>query len=496
MQFTKILFSQKNFKFIESRNRIIFPHKFIDTIKKRDLRKREDTPKNVGKRKGKLLIECLRNDFNHYQFDKYEKFDPMNHLVSFGWKHRRRNGDHFVIHSTTNDIKPFEGHFSSLDIGEELTELIDRQFSIKYPSTIQNSAIPIITNRNNCLICGETGGGKTLAYLLPVIQQMLHCHQTNIPKCLIGVPTRELVTQITKLSQFLLKETNLVKTEGKFQSPITVGTIDQLCRYISNEEIDVERLRWLILDEVDTLLDDSFAHSSNELFNILRNKMDLRFESDLQFIFCGATIPRDLENILQDILPYNELQRVYTDQVNRLLPNVRHEFYRLGSSKKSDFLLKFLKENNNRTILIFANETRTVSWCKKFLEENEIENVEMISTRLSKKKRKNVSEKLVKGKNKNQIICTTDLLSRGIDYDNVDTIINFDCPKYISDYIHRSGRLGRLNSKTKLINKVVTLVSHPWEGEIIMNIESAARFGEGFSNVNANIKRHLNKRTK
>lgn len=176
-----------------------------------------------------------------------------------------------------------------------------------------------------------------------------------------------------------------------------------------------------------------------------------------------------MDTILESIIDVESIQHVTTEKLHCLMPNIRHKFLRLTKEKKPIELLKLLKGKKSQTI-VFSDSSPTCDFINILLNENNIKSVNLNGD-MKKRIRDNQLESFMKGEC--QVLSCTDAGSRGIDHKNVNNIINYDCPLYVADYLHRSGRTGRLSTETKKGNpcQVITFVSGPSEIRLVQEIE-------------------------
>jgi len=257
---------------------------------------------------------------------------------------------------------------------------------------------------------------------------------------------------------------------------------------------NLRHVQCLVLDEADTLLDDSF---SGKLLHFLR-KFPLQMTRSqtnpegVQIVMASATIPRSAEEILSEVIPYDSFIKVTTDNLHRLLPHVPQKFIRLSHLDKPSTLLELVKKDASRKlpVVVFSNKSDRVDWISMFLNENGISCVNLNGD-MSHHLRQNRFSEYQLGKH--MVLACTDVVSRGLDTKNTHHVINYDVPTNISDYIHRCGRVGRVGSKLAS-GLVTTLVCHRSEVELVKKIEFAARQinNNELPNVNANIKRMIN----
>ncbi|XP_069691815.1 probable ATP-dependent RNA helicase DDX28 [Periplaneta americana] len=468
-----------------------------------------------SKQTKKLRIICKRSEFNLHAGQHYSKFDDIP-LASKGWHHRKSRGDFFTIQSyrenpavsTSSDIK---SSFSDTGISEEITTILEEQH-ITSPTVIQSDGIPVILRGKNTLLTAETGCGKTLAYLLPMIHQILKWQpyledrRPNRPLGVVISPNRELANQIGEVASQFSKKLNFTTkiltgghTKRKMLNPtfepmdLLVATLGAVSKLTTTGIYNMGDTHHVVLDEADTLLDDSF----NEKLCHFLKRFSFQFQgpstpmvvpAGVQLTLVSATMPTSLPDILGNIVDTDSLQRVSSNQVHHLLPHVPQKFYRLGQSQKPAQLLAMVKQDVGRKhpIIIFSNKSSTCDWISMFLNENGVKCTNLngsmpLAVREGKLKAFQTGEM--------DVLSCTDIGSRGINTIRVRHVINYDFPLYTADYIHRCGRTGRVGSMQGC--HVSNFVATGREVELVQKIEIAARRGDALPNVNGNITRTI-----
>ncbi|CAF0870213.1 unnamed protein product [Rotaria sordida] len=509
---------------IETNNQITVPHSMIKNIERqraKKIYKKEQEEDPSGDRSQSPVIACKRSGFNHYPGRQYRHMTEKN-VASGAWQHRLSKGDFFTIDHhfknpswTQSTVQTFE----QLDCKPELIEML-KKANIQNPTSTQSRVIPELRKGRHMIVAAETGGGKTLAYLVPLIESLLHWKSSNriiqvenAPFAIILAPTRELVAQIENMlqvfNQLNIRTRSLIGINtDKDPLNFTLGEVDIiistpgiLLRLLRQDEhFGIERrligsnLRHVIVDEADTLLDITFSPAVVEI--IRRLEVDVQPINDLehnaspavQLIFVSATIPTTTEESLKELISADQIDKMLTPSVHRIMPHVPQKFYRIGNQQKLGLLLKLVKYDieKKHSCLIFCNKTKTVKFLQQFFRDQRIEILVMHSQMTDTKRAKNL-EQFRNGDNK--IMCATDIISRGVDTYWVEHVIQFDFPHFMSDYIHRTGRVGRIGSKNP--GKVSNFVSRPSEVTLAQKIEVTARINKKLSGVNNDIKTQL-----
>ena len=241
----------------------------------------------------------------------------------------------------------------------------------------------------------------------------------------------------------------------------------------------------------------TLAQHQEEKLNAHYNDMEKKLkDQSTQLLFTSATIPRGLKTILADVIDCNtELKIINTSKVNKLMFHVPQKFIRTNATKRKELLLQLLSKemkgghNKHNSIMIFSHRTNTAAFVHKFLTENNIENELLIKT-LSNEQRAKVVRRFFAGEIR--VLVCTDIASRGWDTMHVNHVVNFEMPKFIADYMHRIGRVGRLNHGTRTNGLVTNYVTSKFEVDLVWNIEKSVRLNRELDNVNANVKRFYN----
>ncbi|XP_077374305.1 putative ATP-dependent RNA helicase DDX28 isoform X3 [Festucalex cinctus] len=414
---------------------------------------------------GKLLIQSRNASLNQSAGYTHGKFDEPT-LCSKGWKHKKSFGDYFTVNNIKSvapfvfgsgqeeDIKKPVKTFHKLHISKELVETLER-LNITHPTTVQLQTIPKVMRGHNILCAAETGSGKTLSYLLPIVHK-LHVdneiHEEGSPKihAAVVVPSRELAEQVASVSRSLCAPLGMVTRtigggrgvghiKGVFKQgvpDILVATPGALVKALRRRYLDLSHLSFLVVDEADTMFDPSFA---NMLEDILRHTEIASVPDETQgpvrkaqLLVVGATFPCGVGDVL------NQQEH--------------------GGGAGGD------------AVLVFCNKASTVNWLGYSLEEMGVPHARL-QGEMPAVVRAGIFHNFQKG-TVNVLLCT-DVASRGLDTSRVRLVVNYDFPESHTDYIHRAGRVGRAGGCEG--GEVLSFVTHPWDVELVQKIELAAR---------------------
>ncbi|XP_062922888.1 probable ATP-dependent RNA helicase DDX28 [Mobula hypostoma] len=457
-------------------------------------------------RPGRLLIVGKRPQLNQHAGHTFGKFDQVP-LVSKGWKHRKAAGDYFVINNTRTqppvlpeeeaaEVRGKVRSFSSLGLCQELLDALSTM-GISRPTMVQAHTIAALMRRNNVLCAAETGSGKTLSYLLPLMHTLISDRAETEADCdgprgLVLVPSRELADQVLEVARSLANNLNLnVHTIGGgrgigsvklilSQGPIDllISTPGILWKALKRDLVSLFDLTYLVLDEADTLFDESFVGLLEDILHqtqIASNVSETHgVERKAQLVVTGATFPGGVGKLLSKVTDLGSIATIKSKGLHYLMPHVRQKFMKVKRTDKLSDFLQMLKEliaeKPGIGILVFCNSAATVNWLGYVLEDHAIKHARLQGN-MQAEKRSGIFSTFQQGLI--DVLLCTDIASRGLDTQRVEIVINYDFPPTLCDYIHRAGRVGRVGSK--VLGTVISFVTHPWDVELVQKIETSAR---------------------
>jgi superfamily II DNA/RNA helicase len=325
------------------------------------------------------------------------------------------------------------------------------------PTPVQEQAIPPILEGKDVIASAQTGTGKTAAFLLPVIHRIITTKHDEHIKCLIIVPTRELATQIDQQLQGMAYFTPVScipvyggtdgATFSNEQKALTSGADIVICTpgrmlaHLTMGYVKISGLSYLILDEADRMLDMGFYEDITKIISYLPEQR--------QNLLFSATIPPAIRELSRQIL---------TDPVeiniagSKPAERVRQEAYILYEEQKTGLVLHVLNGKNLRSVLIFCSTKEKAKQLARELKKLKLL-VDEIHSDIDQQRRETVLNRF---RSKDlTILVATDILSRGIDIEDIDLVINYDVPHDAEDYIHRVGRTARAAAE----GEAITLVS-------------------------------------
>lgn len=342
--------------------------------------------------------------------------------------------------------------FTELSLNSQILEAIDHMGFVN-ATPIQELAIPKILENKDLIACAQTGTGKTAAFILPILDKLTGKEDTSI-NTLIIVPTRELAIQIEQeiqgLAYFVSVGSKTIYGGGSGKdwdsqrealeegTDIIVATPGKLLSHIAQGYVDFSKLKHLVLDEADKMLDMGF---SDDLIRIINE-----LPSDRQTLMFSATMPPKIRDLAKRILKEPE---EITLSISKPAAGVKQLVYLTYDNQKIPLIKDILLAREEYTsIIIFTSSKSRVSEIVHGLRKNGIKS-QGVSSNLNQEER----EEILRGfrSKRIRILVATDVMSRGIDIKEINLVINFDTPFDAEDYVHRVGRTARANTKGEAI---------------------------------------------
>ncbi|XP_073406892.1 probable ATP-dependent RNA helicase DDX28 [Dendrobates tinctorius] len=469
------------------------------------LERRERTGPMRAPRAGRLLISSRRQELNQFSGETCGRWEEPA-LVSRGWKHRLAGGDHFTIHRQ-REQRPWpetEDTFHSLSLDPRVVSALET-LNITAPTWVQQRGIPGLLRGQNMLCASETGSGKTLLYVLPIVHRLLSQDREGSPRSLILVPSRELGQQVTSVAKSLCAQLSLTvrfvgggRGRQAVEQPlrcealdILVATPGALSKALKRDLVTLAALYFVVLDEADTLFDDTFCELIEGI--LMRTQIASRpsdsqgLDRKAQLAVIGATFPRGVAKILNKVTDLDSIDTIKSKRLHFLIPHVQQTFKKLKGSEKLSELVELLKkqaeESAGTAFLVFCNNAATVNWLGYLLDDHGIKHARLHG-QMPADRRSGIFEAFQKGRC--DVLVCTDIASRGLDSLRVGTVVNYDFPPTLEDYLHRVGRVGRIGSESKGV--VLSFVTHKWDVELVQKIETAARKRSSLPGMESQIK--------
>ena len=353
------------------------------------------------------------------------------------------------------------------------------------PTPIQLQAIPPIMQGRDVIGLAQTGTGKTAAFVLPILQRLLHGQRGQVGAAIIS-PTRELTEQTCETISELGQKTRLrsiaiyggVSIDQQIQRlrngiEIAVACPGRLLDHLWKGTIDLSHLEVLVIDEADRMLDMGFLP---DIQSILRCLLKQR-----QTLLFSATMPDDIRHLAQDIL-----HDPITVQIGRTIPatTVSHALYPVKQHLKTALLIELLRHTETKSVLVFTRTKHRTEHVAQQLKKAGFK-ATSLQGNLSQPRRQAALDGFRTGSFK--ILVATDIAARGIDVLRISHVINYDMPESIDAYTNRIGRTGRVNRNGDALTFVTSVdASMVDDLERILNVKLERRTLQGFDyNVSA-----------
>jgi superfamily II DNA/RNA helicase len=348
-------------------------------------------------------------------------------------------------------------NFSQLNLNEALqTRLVELGYS--QPTPVQQQAIPVVLAGDDLLAGANTGSGKTAAFALPLLQQLigLRAEGGNYVSALVLVPTRELAQQVADsfvhYGAALAPKAKVLAVYGGVSIntqmlalrggvDVLVATPGRLLDLLSSNGVKLNKLHTLVLDEADRMLNLGFTEELNQILGLLPKKR--------QTLLFSATFPEEVRELTRallhkpvEILLQNDEQQTITQRV-----------FTVNRERKTALLAELIKRHAWQQVLVFASAKNSCDRLAQKLAKQGI-----IAEVFHSDKAQGTRTRLLDGFKRGQVtvLIATDIAARGIDIDRLPVVINYELPRSPADYMHRIGRSGRAG----VAGEAISLISH------------------------------------
>jgi len=351
--------------------------------------------------------------------------------------------------------------FADLNLHERLIKALG-ELEITTPTPVQTAAIPAALEGRDLRVVARTGSGKTAAFLLPMLHQLLQYSRPRTDtRALILLPTRELAQQTLKQVEALGRYTFIkaelltggedfkVQAAKMRKNPeILIGTPGRLIEHLDAGNLLLQDLEMLVLDESDRMLDMGFND------DVLRLAAECRPERQT-LLFSATTGGNAMENMISSVL--RDPRSLVLDSVRDLNESVSQQIITADDVKHKERLVQWLLANETYDKAVVFTNTREQAdrLCGVLVASNL--KVFVLHGEKDQKDRKLAMDRLKTGAVK--VLVATDVAARGIHVDNLDLVINFDMPRSGDEYVHRIGRTGRVGGEGTAISLIA---AHEW----------------------------------
>jgi len=334
--------------------------------------------------------------------------------------------------------------FTTLGLSPSLLSAVSHYIT---PTPVQEAAIPVVLKGGDVLASAQTGSGKTMAFVLPLLQRWLavRLERPRRVHTLILVPTRELAAQVTetvlRCSVHLPERIKVVSAIGGVSinpqmmalrggADFVIATPGRLLDLVDQNALHLDHIAALVLDEADRMLDLGFAEEVARVLALLPKRR--------QNLLFSATFPEAIESLAQKLL--REPTRIEIDSAPTEMPVIEQRAIEVDEHKRTPLLRHLIKTEGWKRVLVFVAKQYSAEHVADKLRRNGISAV-AFHGQLSQGAR---SQALAAFKDSQiQVLVATDLAGRGLDIVQLPVVVNYDLPRSAFDYTHRIGRTGR-----------------------------------------------------
>ena len=347
--------------------------------------------------------------------------------------------------------------FDNLGLSAELLRAV-QDLGYTEPTPIQVRGIPAVLAGRDLLAAAQTGTGKTAAFALPLLQRMSEAHPnpkgSRAPRALVLVPTRELAAQVGQAFQDFgrhLQQRTLLVFGGVSPRPqvdalrqgtdVIVATPGRLLDHANARAIDLTKIRYLVLDEADRMLDMGFIRDIRRVLAMLpKARQNLLFSATF-----SAEIRTLASGMLHDPLTVEVARR------NAPAELVEHRVHMVSQGEKRAVLSHLLREGATPQTLVF---TRTKHGANRLAEQLERDGIVCAAIHGNKSQGARTRALADFKDYKVQVLVATDIAARGLDISELPQVVNYELPHVPEDYVHRIGRTGRAGSTGQALSLV------------------------------------------
>lgn len=325
-------------------------------------------------------------------------------------------------------------------------------YGFEKPSQIQRVAIKPIIDGKDIVVQSHSGTGKTATFIIGLLQRI--DNELKETQCIIVSNTRELADQTYKVFKALSVYTKITcnlciggdmqykYSSDNIKEQVIIGTPGRISDLINKDIINNSQIKLIIIDEADDVLSTSFRKQVKTIFR--------KIPPNGQVVLISATIPEEMESLFNNIFKPDYLSILVKDD-ELTLDGITQYYIHLDEQYKVDALIDLYKFVSIGQAIVYCNKKNKADELKYILMEKNFA-VSVLHGDMIQKEREEIMSEFRTGKTR--ILITTDILSRGIDIQQVSLVINYDMPKYPQTYIHRIGRSGRFGRKGSAINFV------------------------------------------
>ncbi len=349
--------------------------------------------------------------------------------------------------------------FQDIQLPEALQHTLAHMQFAK-PTPIQSQAIPLALNGKDILGSAQTGTGKTGAYGIPLVSQLM---ENPDAQAMVITPTRELAAQVIEQLRTMLGKKSKIRSalliggeampkqlnQLRSQPRLVVGTPGRINDHLKRKTLKLNALNYLVLDETDRMLDMGFSEQIDEIMKHMDEKP--------QTLMFSATLPKSILRIAQNYL--HEPEHVQVAATSSPAENITQEFLHLRDDEKYPTLLQQLGKREGTVIVFVKTKTDSEKIARKLGQDG------LQADAIHGDLRQNQRNRVISAfrNKKYRILVATDVAARGLDIPHIAHVINFDLPQCPEDYIHRIGRTARAGAKGEALNFIAPSERGKWK---------------------------------
>tara|TARA_Y100001954_G_scaffold130580_1_gene139591 strand:- start:3138 stop:4328 length:1191 start_codon:yes stop_codon:yes gene_type:complete len=378
-------------------------------------------------------------------------------------------------------------NFNQLNLSSDSLKIL-KGLKFEIPTPIQEKVIPVALQGNDVMGTAQTGSGKTLSYILPIIEKL----RKNVnDKFLILAPTRELSEQVFSVAKIFLghgkpfKAINLIGGKGIFSQinqlkknpQIIIGTPGRINDLLERKSFNLYKCSLVVLDEMDRMLDMGFGFQVDKILK--------QVGKNRQMIMLSATIPVQIRKVSSKYL--NNPVNISIENNDVIETNIKQKVINTIPNEKVNELINQI-DLRKGSILIFVKTKIGVDKLVKKLKANSVK-----ASALHGGMRQNKRSKIMQDfrDERFRILIATDIASRGLDVPHIEHIINYDMPQAPEDFIHRIGRTARAGSVGEAVSFLTQKDTRIWRSiERLLNKEESKKKRRDPKNENTTKFKH------
>ncbi|XP_044043855.1 probable ATP-dependent RNA helicase DDX4 isoform X2 [Siniperca chuatsi] len=367
--------------------------------------------------------------------------------------------------------------FDEAALCESLRKNVSKSGYVK-PTPVQKHGIPIISAGRDLMACAQTGSGKTAAFLLPILQQLMvdgvaasQFIELQEPEAIIVAPTRELINQIYLEARKFAFGTCVrpvvvyggVSTGHQIREilrgcNVLCGTPGRLLDMIGRGKVGLSKLRYFVLDEADRMLDMGFEPDMRRLVG----SPGMPSKENRQTLMFSATYPEDIQRMAADFLKTDYLF-LAVGVVGGACSDVEQTFVQVNKFSKREQLLDVLKTTETERTMVFVETKRQADFIATYLCQEKVPTTSIHGDREQREREQALADFR---SGKCPVLVATSVAARGLDIPDVQHVVNFDLPNNIDEYVHRIGRTGRCGN----IGRAVSFYDPDADGQLARSL--------------------------